>query len=61
MSAQRRITAITGANRGIGYATAKALAARGDIVIVSARDRARAEAARAASSATAKPSTGRRS
>jgi NAD(P)-dependent dehydrogenase (short-subunit alcohol dehydrogenase family) len=40
-----RVAAVTGANRGIGYELAAQLAAAGDTVILTARDRSKAAAA----------------
>ncbi len=42
---ENKVVLITGANAGIGKATAKALASKGAIVVCSARDKARGEAA----------------
>jgi len=41
-----RIAIVTGANTGLGYETAQALAAKGTHVILACRDRSKAEAAR---------------
>ncbi len=48
MSATGKIVLITGATRGIGFASAKGLAAAGCRVVVASRDRDRAQAAAAA-------------
>jgi NAD(P)-dependent dehydrogenase (short-subunit alcohol dehydrogenase family) len=45
MKASGRVALVTGANRGIGREVARQLAARGDTVIVGARDEAKASAA----------------
>jgi NAD(P)-dependent dehydrogenase (short-subunit alcohol dehydrogenase family) len=44
---------ITGANSGVGYATAEALVRRGALVVMVCRDRTRGDAARSALAATA--------
>lgn len=41
----RKVAIVTGANRGIGYATARALAGKGATVILACRDREKGEAA----------------
>jgi NAD(P)-dependent dehydrogenase (short-subunit alcohol dehydrogenase family) len=48
MDADRRVAVVTGANRGIGLEVARQLAARGDTVILTARDADKAETAAAA-------------
>src|SRR4051812_28188162 len=45
MAAERRVAVVTGGARGIGLETARQLVAGGVRVVVTARDRARAEAA----------------
>lgn len=45
MSAERRTVVVTGANRGIGYELARQLAARGELVVLTARTVAKARRA----------------
>jgi NAD(P)-dependent dehydrogenase (short-subunit alcohol dehydrogenase family) len=45
MSEQKKIALITGANKGIGFETARQLAAQGIVVLLGARDLAKGEAA----------------
>jgi NAD(P)-dependent dehydrogenase (short-subunit alcohol dehydrogenase family) len=45
MIRERRTVVVTGANRGIGYELARQLAARGELVVVTARTLAKAQAA----------------
>jgi NAD(P)-dependent dehydrogenase (short-subunit alcohol dehydrogenase family) len=45
MSAASRTVLVTGANRGIGYEVARQCAARGDVVLLTARSREKASAA----------------
>ena len=51
------ITFITGANKGLGYETARRLIDLGQTVIVGARDAARGQAAADASARASSPST----
>ena len=54
----KRTVLITGGNAGIGYETARMLAAKGYDVIISARSKAKAEKALSALSATGHPAAG---
>src|SRR5437879_1220682 len=45
MSEQKKIALITGANKGIGFETARQLAGQGIVVLLGARDLAKGEAA----------------